>query len=142
MFQYPLSVRCFVSLAYGKGLISTVTLSVLVPQSIGSFIHKRIGDHTRDVPCFPLGVLPAFNVPCFSLGFGGTMCLIFLTYSLFLLVSVLHFIVCSSMDTPVYWFDLWPAFYHLLLCIRRFLAKIRVHTRIFGQKSRTNAAVL
>ena len=42
------SVRCLVSLAYRKGLISTVTLSVVVPQSIGSFLHNRIGDHTRE----------------------------------------------------------------------------------------------
>src|SRR5216684_1677091 len=70
------------------------------------------------------------------LGFGGTMCLIFLTCSLFLLVSVLHFIVCSSIDTPLYLFDPLPSFYHFLLYICRFLAKSHVHTRIFGQKSR------
>ena len=64
------------------------------------------------------------------------MDLILLTCSLFLLVSVLHFIVCSSIDTPLYSFDPWPDFYHCLLCIGRFLAKIHVHTRIFGQKSR------
>ena len=63
------------------------------------------------------------------------MGLIFLTCSLFLLVFVLHFIVCSSIDTPLYWFDHWHAFYHCLLCIHKFLAKSRVHTRIFGQKS-------
>ena len=64
------------------------------------------------------------------------MGLILLTCSLFLLVSRLHFIVCSSMDTPLYLFDPYPAFYHCLFCIRRFLGKSRVHTRIFGQKSR------
>ena len=31
------SVRCLVSLAYWKGLISAVTLFVMVPQAIGSF---------------------------------------------------------------------------------------------------------
>ena len=64
------------------------------------------------------------------------MGLILLTCSLFLLVSVSHFIVCLSIDTPLYLFDPWPAFYHCLLCPRRFLAKSHVHTRIFGQKSR------
>ena len=64
------------------------------------------------------------------------MCLIFLTCSLFLLIYVFHFIVCSSIDTPLYWFGPWPAFYHCLLCIRRFLVKCCVHMRIFGQKSR------
>ena len=38
------SVRCLVSLAYGKGLISIVTLSVVVPQAIGFFICNRIGN--------------------------------------------------------------------------------------------------
>src|SRR5882757_1251646 len=62
------------------------------------------------------------------------MGLIFLTCYLFLLVSVLHFIVCSSIDTPLYWFDPWPTFYHCLLYIHRFLAKTRIHTRIFWPK--------
>ena len=42
------SVRCLVSLSYGKGLISAVTLSVVVPQAIGSFLCNRIGDHTGE----------------------------------------------------------------------------------------------
>ena len=75
----------------------------------------------------------------FIWGFADTMGLIFLTCSLFLLVSVLHFIVCSSIDTPLYQFDPWPAFYHCLLCICRFLAKSRVHMRIFGQKLHIHA---
>ena len=97
-------------------------MSVVVPQAIGISLCNRIGDSAGDVPCF-------------YLGFAGTMGLILLTCSLFLFVSELHFIACSSIDTPLYWFDPWPAFYHCLLCICRFLAKSRVHTRIFGQKS-------
>ena len=42
------SVRCLISLAYGKGLISMVTLSLVVPQAIGSFLRNRIGDHTGE----------------------------------------------------------------------------------------------
>ena len=42
------SVTCLVSLAYGKGLISMVTLSIVVPQAIGSFLRNRIGDHTGE----------------------------------------------------------------------------------------------
>ena len=118
-----------ISIAYWKGLIFGVRLSIVVPQSIGISIRNRIGNSTGDVPCF-------------YLGFVGTMGLIFLTCSLFLLVSMLHFIVCSSIDIPLCWFDPWPAFHHCLLCIRRFLAKSRVHTRIFGQKSHTYAVVL
>ena len=40
---------CFISLAYGKGFISVVTLFVVVPQAIGSFLRNRIGDHTREL---------------------------------------------------------------------------------------------
>ena len=39
------SVRYLVSLAYGKGLISMVTLSIVVSQAIGSFLRNKIGDH-------------------------------------------------------------------------------------------------
>ena len=70
-------------------------------------------------------------------GFTGTMGLILLTCSLFLLVSGLHFIVCSSIDTPLYLFDPWPAFYHCLLCPCGFLAKSRVYVLFhadFGPK--------
>ena len=42
------SVKCLVFLAYRKRLISTVTLFVVVPQSIGIFLRNRIGDHTGD----------------------------------------------------------------------------------------------
>ena len=34
------SVRCFISLIYGKGLIFAVTLSVVVPQAIGISLRK------------------------------------------------------------------------------------------------------
>ena len=52
---------------------------------------------------------------------------------------VSHFIVCSSIDTPLYWFDPCPSFYYCLLCIHRFLAKSHVCTWIFGQKSHIHA---
>ena len=41
-------VRYLVSLAYGKGLISAVTLSIVVLQAIGSFLRNRIADHTGE----------------------------------------------------------------------------------------------
>ena len=112
---WSFSVRHLIFIAYWKGLISGVKLSVVVPQTIGISLRNRIGESAGDVPCF-------------YWGFVGTMGLILLTCSLFLLVFVLHFIVCSSIDTPLYWFDPWPAFYHCLLCIRRFLAKSHVYT--------------
>ena len=65
------------------------------------------------------------------------MCLIFFTFSLFLLVSVSHLVVCSSIDTPLDWFDPWLAFYHFLLCIHIFLAKSRIHTELFFKQSCT-----
>ena len=55
----------------GKGLISVVSLSVVVhPKPKEVSLRHRIGNHTGDVPYF-------------SLGFGGTMFLILLTCSLF-----------------------------------------------------------
>ena len=83
-------------------MISGVKLSVVVPQAIGISLRNRIDDSTGDVPCF-------------YLGFAGIMGLIFLTCSLFLPVSVSHFIVCLSSDTPLYGFDPLPTFYHCLL---------------------------
>ena len=83
----------------------------------------------------PLGMFLVF-----IWGFVGTMGLIFLTCSLFFPVSLLHFIVSSSIDTPLDWFDPSPTFYHFILCIRRFLAKSRIHTWVFGQKSRIHAS--
>ena len=129
MIQDPLVLDVLFIFHVGKRLISGVKLCVVVPQAIGISLRNRIGDSAGDVPCF-------------YLGFACTMGLILLTCSLFLPVSVLHVIVCSSIDTPLNWFDPWPAFYYYLLCIHRFLAKSRVHTRIFGQKSRTYAVVL
>ena len=78
------------------------------------------------------------------------MCLIFLTFSLFLLVSMLHFIVCSSIDTPLYWFTLgllfttvfsvyvgfWPKFTY----IHGFLAKSCIYMQVFGQNPGIHAA--
>ena len=130
---WSFSVRYSISLAYSKGLISGVKLSVEVPQeAIGIYLCNGIGDSTREVSCF-------------YLGFTGTMGLILLTCSLFLLVYVLHFIVCSSIDTPLYWFDPWPTFHHCLLCIHRFLAKSHVHVPShagLGLKSSTYMTVL
>ena len=126
MFRDPFVLDVLFLLHIGKGLISMVTLSVVVPQDIGIFLRNRIVNHTRDVPYF-------------CLGFGGTMCLILLNCSLFLLVSMSHFILCSFIETPLYCFDPWPAFYHCLLYICSFLAKSHVHTQIFGQKSHIHA---
>ena len=57
------SVRCLVSLAYRVGLISVVTLSVVAPQAIGSFLRNRIGDHTGEFLVISFGgFLSAFNV--------------------------------------------------------------------------------
>ena len=62
-----------------------------------------------------------------------------LAYSMFLVIFLSYLVVCPSIDTPLEWFDPWHTFYHFLLCIRSFLAKSRVHTWVFGQKSRIHA---
>ena len=101
-------------------------MSIVVPEAVGISLRNRIGDSTGDVPCFYLGVLI------------GTMGLILLICSLFLLISVSHFIVCLSIDTPLYWFGLgllftttffvYVGFWLKVMYIRGFLAKSRVYT--------------
>ena len=72
------SVRCLVSLAYRKGLISGVKLSVVVPQAIGISLFNGIDDSVGDVPCFYFGVCGhngldildfLFVSPCFCVAF-------------------------------------------------------------------------
>ena len=43
------SVSCLVSLAYRKGLISGVKLSVVVPQDIGISLHNNLGFHIHNI---------------------------------------------------------------------------------------------
>ena len=65
------SVRCLVSLAYRKELIYVVTLSIVVPQTIGSFLYNRIGDHTREFLVISFGGFYRhsmfLNCSCFSI---------------------------------------------------------------------------
>ena len=56
MIRDPLALDVLFLLHIGKGFFCVVTLSIVVPQDIGSFLRNRIGDHTRDVPCFSLGL--------------------------------------------------------------------------------------
>ena len=49
-------VRYLVSLAYGKRLISVVTLSVVVPQAIGIFLCNKIGDSAGEFLVISFGV--------------------------------------------------------------------------------------
>ena len=105
-------------------MIFGVKLSVVVPQAIGISLRNRIGDSAGEVPCF-------------SLGFAGTMGLILLNCSWFLPISVLHFIVCLSIETPLYWFGLgllfttafsvYVGFWLKVAYIRGFLAKSRIY---------------
>ena len=51
--------------------------------------------------------------------FGGVVGALFHSiFSMFLPISVSRLVVCSSIDTPLEWFDPCPSFYHILLCIR------------------------
>ena len=123
----------------GKDGVLESILSIVVPQAIGISLRKRIGDSARDVPCF-------------YLGFAGTMGLILLTCSWFLLIYVSHFIVCLSIDTPLYWFTLvllfttsfsvYAGFWPTVACIRGFLAKRHVHTQLFFIQSRTSSLLV
>ena len=48
MSRDPLVLDLLFTLHIGKGLISVVTLSVVVLQAIGIFLHNRISDHTGE----------------------------------------------------------------------------------------------
>ena len=112
----------------------------MVPQAIGIYLRNKIGDSARDVPCFYLGL---------SI---GTMGLILLTCSLFLPIFVSHFIVCLSIDTPLYWFTLgllfttsfsvYACFWLKVVYIHGFLAKSRVHTQLFFIQSRKSSLLV
>ena len=65
-------VRCLFLLHIGKGLISAVTLSIVVPQAIGSFLRNKIGYHTREFLVISFG------------GFIGIQCSWIAMISLFL----------------------------------------------------------
>ena len=46
---WSFSVRNLISIAYWKGLISRVKLSIVVPQAIGISLCNRIGDSTEEL---------------------------------------------------------------------------------------------
>ena len=68
------TVIYLISIAYWKGLISGVKLSIVVPQAIGISLRNRIGDSTGE---FLVVVLSTFNefeflfLSCFCVGSGG-----------------------------------------------------------------------
>ena len=63
---------------------------------------------------------------------------------------MLHFIVCSSIDTPLYWFDpgllfttvfsVYAGFWPKVMYIRGFLAKSHVYMQVFGKNPRIHVA--
>ena len=72
------SVRCLFLFHIGKGLIFVVTLSVVVPQAIGIFLHKRIRDHTGEFVVISFGgfyqhsmFLNCSDFSVFELGLGA-----------------------------------------------------------------------
>ena len=56
---WSFSVRYLISIAYWKGLISGVKLSIMVPQAIGIYLCKRIGDYAVE---FLVVVLWGFSI--------------------------------------------------------------------------------
>ena len=111
------SVRYLVSLAYRKGLISGVKLSIVVPQAIGMSFRKRIGNSVEEFLVIVLwGFLSAFNVLelllflCFWVEFGGI-----LAGSVWLV-----WILCQLIYLPSY--------LYIFLPVREFLTHSRIYT--------------
>jgi len=67
---------------------------------------------------------------------------ILLTCPLFLLVSGLHFIVCLSIDTPLYWFGLDLLFTTAFSVYADFWVESRLHTQLFFIQSRTSSLLV
>ena len=123
---WSFSVRYLISLAYWKGLISGVKLSVVVPQAIGISLHNRIGDSTGEflvVVLWGLFYRHSMNLNCsFSLvsvsGLGACFLgSVWLVWSLSQLVYL-------------------PWFLCTFLPVREFWTHSRVYTWVYCQQSR------
>ena len=62
MYRDPLVLDVLFLLHIEKGLISAVTMSVVVPQAIGIFLRSKIGDHTREFLVISFRVF--FGIQC------------------------------------------------------------------------------
>ena len=114
------SVRYLLSLAYWKGLISGVKLSVVVPQAIGISLHNRIGESIGE---FLVVVLWGF--------YRHSM---FLNFSYFF-VSVSSMGACFPGSVWLVWslsqLVCLPLFLYISLPIREFLTHSRVYMRLW-----------
>ena len=112
------SVRCLVSLAYRKGLVSRVNLSIVVPQAIGISLYNRIGDFAGEfLVIFPLGVF--ISIQCFWISL----------ISLFLSRVWGHvFLVVSDRSKFCLRFSVYLLFLSLFLPVHKFWLHSRMYT--------------
>ena len=130
MFRDPLVLDVLFLFHIWKGLISVVTLSVVVPQAIGNFIRNKIGDHTGEFLVISFG------------GFIGIQCSWSALISLFLSLIWGHvFLVVSDRSKfclslsfyLLFWlfFFLYASFSFTVSCTHGFSCNSRVYTWIF-----------
>ena len=124
------SVRCFVSLAYEKGLISAVTLSILVPRAIGSFVCSKFGDSTGEFLIISFGGFIGIQcswIALISLFLGqvwGHVCLVVSDRSKFCLILSIYLLFYL-------FFFLYVTFCFTVTCTCRFYWDFHVYTWIF-----------
>ena len=117
------SVRCCISLAYGEGIdFCGFSIYCGTPQSIGSFLRNRIGDHTGEVPC------------CFYLGVSGIQCAFIALIFLFLCwVWGNDYPVVSWRSKFCLSLSIYLIFLSFSSCMRVLLSQSRIHVGFPGK---------
>ena len=123
---WSFSVRRLISIAYWKGLISRVKLSVVVPQAIGISLHNRNGDSAREFLVIVLWGLISWH----------SMYLNF-SLSLLFLCRVWGHVCLVEPDWCEFSLSLsiYLGFVHLFLPVCAFVTYNRVYTRVHCAQS-------
>ena len=133
---WSFSVRHLISIAYWKGLISGVKLSVVVPQAIGISLCNRIGDFVGEfLVVFLWGLFYRHSMnlnSSFSLvfvsGLGACM-----PGSVWLVWSLSQLVCLPWVYAP---FFLYASFELTVAYKRGFLCHFRVYIRVYCEQSR------
>ena len=128
---WSFSVRYLISIAYWKGLIFGVKLSVVVLQAIGISLRNRIGDSTGEfLVIFLLGVFIGIQCSWIAL---ISLFLSWVWGHVFLVVSDRsEFCLSLSICLHFYlFFFLYANFCLTVVCTRGFDWDIHVYTRVF-----------
>ena len=133
---WSFSVRYLISIAYWKGLIFGVKLSVVVPQAIGISLHNRIGDSTGE---FLVVVLWVFSIGIQWLWIALFLLFLCRVWGHVFLVASDWCEVCLSLSVCLYFyalFFLYESFELTVMYIHGFDCYIRVHRWVYYEQAR------